>query len=467
VKYISTRGQAPALEFDDVLLAGLASDGGLYVPESWPQFSAEEIASFKDLSYAETALRIIHPFVGETISEADLKAIIDGAYCAFDAPDVVPLKQLGDGEYLMEMFHGPTLAFKDVAMQFLGRVFDHVLNRRGERVTIVGATSGDTGAAAIEACRDRDAIDIFVLYPDGRVSDLQRRQMTTVDAANAHTIAIRGTFDDCQDLLKGMFNDTAFRNRFHLSAVNSINWARIVAQIVYYFRAAVQLGAPDTKVSFAVPTGNFGNVFSGYAAHRMGLPIEKLIVGSNSNDILYRFFLGGEMEISQVRPTLSPSMDIQVSSNFERLLFELYDRDGAAVAASLNEFRASGKFRVEADHIAKAREIFVGERFDDTGTKAMIKIVHDETGVVIDPHTAIGVAAARARRGEIAGPIVALATAHPGKFPDAITAAIGSEQGPPQALADLSQRREQFEVLENDSAVVQAHIAAVIEGAGK
>ncbi len=459
MNYISTRGRAPALAFDDVLLTGLARDGGLYVPETWPQFSADEIASWKDLSYAELAFQVIKPCIGGSIADADLKRILDQAYAAFDTPEVAPLRPLsnawGDDAWMLELFHGPTLAFKDMAMQFLGRAFDHVLGQRGERVCIVSATSGDTGSAAIEACRDRDAIDVFILYPDGRVSDVQRRQMTTVQSANVHTLAVDGSFDDCQDLVKAAFNDIAFRDRTRMSAVNSINWARIVAQIVYYFWAALKVGAPERPVAFTVPTGNFGNVFAGYAAARMGLDIAQLIIGSNSNDILTRFFETGAMQIGEVAPTISPSMDIQVSSNFERLLFELLERDGEAVNETLTRFRESGRFEVSAEVLAKATSLFDAARFDDEQTRAAIAEAHREFGQLIDPHTAVALAAAKAKRRDANIPMVVIATAHPAKFPDAVAAATGITPALPSHLADLHDRDERITKIANSLAAVE------------
>lgn len=461
MKYVSTRGSAPELEFDDVLLAGLARDGGLYVPKSWPQFDEEKIRSLKNLSYPELAFEVIKPFVETRVTDEDLKRILTDAYANFDTPEVAPVKKISDNAYLLELFHGPTIAFKDMAMQFLGPMFDHVLKQKNQRVTIVGATSGDTGSAAIEACRDRDAIDIFILYPDGRVSDVQRKQMTTVRADNVHCVAVKGTFDDCQDMVKALFNDTDFRDRWNLSAVNSINWARIVAQIVYYFWAALKAGSPDTRVSFAVPTGNFGNVFAGYAAKQMGLPVDRLIVGSNSNDILTRFFESGTMKMSGVQPTISPSMDIQISSNFERLLFDLFDRDGAAVKSCIDGFRETGTFAVTADQIAQARSLFEGYRFDDDETKAMIASFLAETGELLDPHSAIGVAAAKAAHP--ATPVISLATAHPAKFPDAVEAASGQRPGLPAHMHDLFDRQESFQVIDNDLVKVRDHIASVLD----
>ncbi|HJO97634.1 MAG TPA: threonine synthase, partial [Rhodospirillales bacterium] len=343
MKYVSTRGKAPVLSFDDALLAGLASDGGLYVPETWPRLTRPEMRALSGLSYTEVAARVMSPFVGAAIGEDDFTRMVVDAYRGFDHPAVAPLTQLGRNQWLLELFHGPTLSFKDYALQLVGRLFDHVLARRGERIALICATSGDTGSAAIEACRDRACLDIFVLHPKGRVSDVQRRQMTTVASSNVHNIAVEGTFDDCQDLAKGMFNDRAFRDRFRLSAVNSINWARIMAQVAYYVVAAVALSAPGRRFTFAVPTGNFGNVYAAYAARRMGLPVNGFVIGSNVNDVLTRYFATGEMRVTPVHPTLSPSMDIQVSSNFERLLFDYYGRDGARLGPVMERFRKNGQ----------------------------------------------------------------------------------------------------------------------------
>jgi len=464
MKYVSTRDQAPKLAFDEVLLTGLARDGGLYVPEAWPRFSAADIAGLKGLSYADTAVQVIRPFVQGSLTDGELEAIVSDAYSHFDHPDVAPLKEIGDNEYLMELFHGPTLAFKDQAMQFLGPLFDFVLKRSGRRVTIVGATSGDTGSAAIEACRDRDAIDIFILYPHGRVSDVQRRQMTTVASSNVHCIALEGTFDDCQNLVKGLFNDIPFRDRWQLSAVNSINWARIVAQIVYYFFAAVKVGAPDKPVSFAVPTGNFGNVFAGYAARKMGLDVDQLIVGSNRNDILTRFFETGTMKTEGVVPTISPSMDIQISSNFERLLHDILDGDGAWVRSLMEDFQTAGQFSIAEDLLRGLTSVFSGARLDDDQTRAVIGELHRQTGELVDPHSAVGIAAGRALRRDKSVPMIALATAHPAKFPEAVKAAAGVEPGLPDHLADLYQRQERFRVLANDQGTVGAFVAETLEG---
>ena len=445
--YISTRGSAPVLDFEDVLLAGLARDGGLYVPAYWPKLSADDLRAMRGLSYSELAIRVMKPFVGDAIEEDAFARIVADAYAGFDHDAVAPLKQMNNDLWLMELFHGPTIAFKDYALQLVGLLFDHVLKKRGERVTIVGATSGDTGSAAIEACRDRDAIDIFIMHPKGRVSPVQQRQMTTVPSANVHNIAIEGTFDDCQDLVKAMFADEAFRDEMHVSAVNSINWARVMAQIVYYVHAAVSLGAPDRAVSFAVPTGNFGNIFAAYGAQKMGVPIDQLIVGSNSNDILTRFFESGELSTKEVVPTLAPSMDIQISSNFERYLFDLYDRDGAATADVMQQFRRNGSLIVGPERWSLACEAFDARRLSDDETLAAIGALHKSTGELIDPHTAIGVVAGMQARRDPSVPLVCLACAHPAKFPDAVEKATGVRPGLPAHLADLFERSERFDVL--------------------
>jgi len=458
MKYVSTRGTAPVLEFGDVLLAGLARDGGLYVPEMWPPFADGVLAGYRDLSYADIACDVMWPFVEGSLERDEFGAIVDEAYRTFDDPDVVPLRDLGDGLWLMELFHGPTLAFKDIALQLVGRLFDHELAKRGERVTIVGATSGDTGSAAIEACRDRAAIDVFIMHPEGRVSDVQRRQMTTVLSPNIHNIAIQGTFDDCQDLVKALFADHAFRDRRHLSAVNSINWARVLAQVVYYVVGAARLTGCAAPVSYSVPTGNFGNVFAGYGAQRMGAPIDQFVIGSNVNDILPRFLETGTMRMEGVAPTLSPSMDIQISSNFERLLFELYGRQGAAVVEAMAQFRAEGSFTVDADRRGLLHEHWSGARIDDDTTKTIIAETYERCGVIVDPHTAVGLGAAAACRQDPTMPMVALATAHPGKFPDAVEAAIGLRPALPERLADLFDRPERFDALPNDVDAVRAFI---------
>ncbi len=458
MKYVSTRGAAPTLDFEEVLLAGLARDGGLYVPESWPRLAPEAIRDLAGLDYAELALRIARPFIGASIPDDDLKAIFTAAYAEFDHPAVAPLTQLEPALWLQELFHGPTFAFKDYALQVVGHLFDFVLSRRAEHVTIIGATSGDTGAAAIEACRDRAQIDIFILHPHGRISEVQRRQMTTVPSANVHNIAIEGTFDDCQALVKAMFNDAPFRRELALFAVNSINWARVMAQIVYYVHAAVALGAPGRRIAFAVPTGNFGDVYAGYAAQALGLPLGRLLVATNKNDILARFFATGRYAIAGVEPTLSPSMDIQLASNFERLLYDLVGRDGARVRGHMAALGRDGAFAVAPAELARAAEHFAAARVGEDQTLATIAEVFKESGVLIDPHTAVGLHAARACQHDPATPIVVLATAHPAKFPDAVARATGVRPALPAALADLMEREERYDVLANDLAAVGSYI---------
>jgi threonine synthase len=461
MQYVSTRGHAPVLDFAGVLLGGLAEDGGLYVPETWPVFAAADWRALRGLPYPTLAARIMRPFVGDAIEFATLEALCHDAYAGFNHPAVVPLIQLDTNLFVQELFHGPTLAFKDMALQLLGRLFDHTLSARDQRVTIVGATSGDTGSAAIEACAGRARIDIAILHPEGRTSEVQRRQMTTVQEDNVANIAIRGNFDDCQDLVKAMFADAPFRAEMGLSAVNSINWARIAAQIPYYVAAALALGAPDHEVAFAVPTGNFGNILAGWAARRMGLPVARLVAGSNRNDILARFLNANDMSAHPVEPSLSPSMDIQVSSNFERLLFELLDRNGAATAAAMRRFRATGHMGVPDAAWHRACAVFHGFRLDDAGTEAEIARLHAATGYLADPHTAIGIAAARAHPAPQAVPMVAMATAHPAKFPEAVARATGVHPALPPALADLLARPEHYVTLPNDLAAVEAQVRAL------
>ena len=456
MRYFSTRGQAEPRDFGGVLLAGLAEDGGLFMPETWPQRSAAEWRALRDLPYAELAAQVIHPFVGETISLEMLRTLCERAYAGFDHPARVPLVQLDNGLWVQELFHGPTLAFKDMALQLLGQLFEHVLTERDETVTIVGATSGDTGSAAIEACRDRSRIKIAILHPEGRTSEVQRRQMTTVDARNVFNVAVDGTFDDCQDMVKGLFADTRFRTEMKLTAVNSINWARIAAQIPYYVAAALALGAPDREVAFAVPTGNFGNVLAAWAARRMGLPVSKLIIGSNRNDILTRFLTANDMTARGVEPSLSPSMDIQVSSNFERLLFELVDRDPAVTAQLMRDFRATGKMPVPDAAWRKATALFQGLALSDDETASAIRQIHDTTGYLADPHTAIGIAAAQQGHLPAPAPVIAMATAHPAKFPDAVEAATGIRPSLPPRLAHLLTGEERFTRAPNDLATVES-----------
>ena len=444
MRYVSTRGAAPSREFDDVLLAGLAEDGGLFVPETWPVFSPAEWRALRGLPYAELAARVMAPFMtGGAIGFDDLQAITRASYRGFDHAAVVPLVQLEPSLFVLELFHGPTLAFKDLALQVAGRLFDHVLSARDERVTIVGATSGDTGSAAIEACRDRLRVDIAILHPEGRTSEVQRRQMTTVKARNVLNIALSGTFDDCQDLVKAMFADAPFRTELRLSAVNSINWARIAGQIPYFAAAALALGAPDRPVAVAVPTGNFGNILAAWAARQMGLPIDRFIVGSNANDILARFLAANDMRTAGVVETVSPSMDIQVSSNFERLLFEALGRDAPETARTMVDFRASGTMKVSREVWQAVRRDFAGLALDDAATLAEIARIRAESGYIADPHTAIGIAAARAAA-PVGVPVIAAATAHPAKFPAAMHRAIGIRPGLPPRLDDLYDRQEHF-----------------------
>lgn len=458
LKFVSTRGAAPALDLAEVTLAGLARDGGLYVPAEWPVFSPEQIAGMAGLSYADLAVAVMTPFVAGTIAPKDFARLVAQAYGNFDHRAVTPLRQSGPDEWVLELFHGPTLAFKDCALQLLGPLFDHLLERDKSRVTIVGATSGDTGSAAIEACRDRDALDIFILYPHGRVSEIQRRQMTTVPSDNVHCLAVEGTFDDCQALVKGMFDDVAFRDAHKLAAVNSINWTRIMAQVVYYFHAALALGAPQRGVAFSVPTGNFGDIFAGYVAAQMGLPIASLCIATNRNDILARFMAGGDYHVTGVMPTVSPSMDIQVSSNFERLLFDLMGRDGAAIAGLMNDLKTTGQFSVSENVLAQARDLFRAGTVDEAGTLAVIAEEWQRTGVLVDPHTAVGIGAGRAFKQD-GVPLVHLATAHPAKFPDAVEKATGVRPDLPARLADLTTREERFDVVANDLGAIQAFVA--------
>ncbi len=457
MRYLSTRGEAPVLGFTDVLLTGLAPDGGLYVPEAWPRLSSTVMRSFIGRSYAEVATDVIFPFVEDDLDKAELATLALETYAVFSHAAVGPLRQVGCADWVLELFHGPTLAFKDFALQLLGRLFDHALARRGDRITLVGATSGDTGSAAIAGCRGRANIDIFILHPWGRVSEVQRRQMTTVADANVHNIGIDGSFDDCQALVKALFQDRPFREKLRLSAVNSINWARVMAQIVYYVTAAVALGAPDRAASFAVPTGNFGDVFAGYVASRMGLPIERLIVATNRNDILARFFATGEYRVCGVTPTISPSMDIQVASNFERLLLDLHDGDGAEVARDMTKLHEDGGFRVSAANLEKARRLFDGHRVDESETRAAIATTYRETGWLPDPHTAVGLAAARLRH-DPRQPTVTLATAHAAKFPEAVMEAVGFRPEVPPRLAELIGRPERCARLKADLGMLKQFI---------
>lgn len=453
--YISTRGAAPTLGFADALLAGLARDGGLYVPLSVPHLPPDAIRALRGVPYPEAAARIITPFVEGDFSPDEIESLSTAAYAGFRHAAVAPLMQIDANLFALELFHGPTLAFKDFAMQWLGQAMNRVLRSRGARATIVGATSGDTGAAAIEAFAQQSQVEVFILYPQGRVSDVQRRQMTTVDRPNVHALAIQGSFDDCQRIVKELFGDLAFRDEMRLSGVNSINWARILAQIVYYFVGAVALGAPDRPVSFAVPTGNFGDVLAGYYAKRMGLPVERLIIATNENDILARALASGRYAPKTVKATQSPSMDIQVSSNFERLLFEASGRDPKAVAARMSELAKDGSFMIPADALKRIRAEFDAFRVDEAACAEEIGRVYRASGMIIDPHSAVGVRAARQALAALpATPVIALATAHPAKFPDAVEHATGVKPPLPERLEDLMERKESIAVLPNDRQAV-------------
>jgi len=465
VRYVSTRGEAPPLDFVAVMLAGLARDGGLYMPEFWPVLPPETIAGLAGRPYAEVAVEVVRPFVGEAVPEADLARLAREAYDTFRHPAVVPLVQYGTNCFLAELFHGPTLAFKDLAMQFVARLMSHVLSLRGERATIVGATSGDTGGAAVEAFRGRPQVDVVVLFPHGRISEVQRRMMTTASDDNVHAIAIEGTFDDCQAIVKGLFNHHGFRDRVRLSGVNSINWTRIVAQVVYYFTAAVTLGSPYRKIAFTVPTGNFGDVLAGYVASRMGLPIDRLVIATNVNDILVRTLATGAYELKEVIATTSPSMDIQVSSNFERLLFDANGRNAAVVRAMMASLAQSRRFLIDARALAEIRSHFSAGRADEEETAATIRTVRKETGYLLDPHSAVAVAVAEKESRDPALPMIVLGTAHPAKFPDAVAAACGVTPSLPDWLADLPRRAERVSVLPADQGAVERHILAASRAA--
>jgi threonine synthase len=459
MEYISSRGSAPTLDFEGVTLAGLAADGGLYVPQVWPSLSAQEIAGLRGLSYAETAVAVMRPFVAGTLSEEELRLLCNQAYGRFSHAAVTPLVQLDAQNWLLELFHGPTLAFKDVALQLLGLLFEKFLSTRDTHLTIIGATSGDTGSAAIDAVAGRAKIDIFMLHPQGRVSDVQRRQMTTVLAPNVYNIAAEGSFDDAQAIVKTLFNDPEFSRSYNLSAVNSINWARLMAQVVYYFYAAVRLGAPERSVAFSVPTGNFGDVFAGYVAAKMGLPVAKLIVATNVNDILHRALTSGDYSAGSVTPTATPSMDIQVSSNFERLLFDLSGRDSAALNGMMRGFEAERAMTIPADMIAGARPLFASARIDGDAMTMAMRWAQEKAGQVIDPHSAIGLAAARAAGLPADVPVVTLATAHPAKFPDAVERATGVRPSLPSRIGGLFDRAEQFDVLPATPDAIKAYVA--------
>jgi threonine synthase len=478
MQYISTRGRAEPTDFFGALMTGLAPDGGLYVPDEWPKLDPELLRRLRSMPYAEAAWHVMRPFIhggsmGDAgdrgISDATLHHLLDEAYATFVHHSVAPLFQTGPDEWLLELYHGPTLAFKDVAMQVLGRMYDHVLAHHDRRSTLVGATSGDTGSAAIEAIRRSTRASIFIMHPRGRTTEVQRRQMTTVLAPNVHNIAIEGTFDDCQRILKALFNDAEFRDEVALSGVNSINWARVLPQVVYYATAASSLGAPDVEVSFSVPTGNFGDIFAGYVARQMGVPIRRLVIATNDNDILARFLATGDHVLEGVTPTISPSMDIQVSSNFERLLFDIHDRDPARVRADMDALVDQGRFHVDPARLADVRTLFGAHRADEQQTLQAIRDVFDETGFQIDPHTAVGVHAARVDRREHpddgpggSAPMVVLGPAHPAKFPAAVERATGVRPALPPHLSDLYDREERLAVLPADVAMVRDHIRAKV-----
>ena len=455
MRYISTRGAAPVLSFGEAMMTGLARDGGLYVPETVPVLRHDEIAALAGLSYEDVAYRVMRPFIGDTFSDDEFRALIAKAYAGFGHAARAPLKQLAPNHFLLELFHGPTLAFKDFAMQLIGQLMQAALAKTGERITIVGATSGDTGSAAIEAFRGLANVDVFILFPHGRVSEVQRRQMTTPVESNVHAIAMDGTFDDCQARLKDMFNDFAFRDGVRLAGVNSINWARVLAQVVYYFTAAVSLGAPHRPVSFAVPTGNFGDIFAGYIARKMGLPIERLVIATNQNDILHRAMTTGDYRMEGVAPSISPSMDIQISSNFERALFDALGREGAAVAQLMDEMK-SGGFRIPQGALQGLRGHFASGRVSEDETRATIKATLAASAELLCPHSAVGVKVAESHLGAV--PMVTLATAHPAKFPDAVEAATGIRPALPSRMADLFDRPERVTRAANDLSALQTLI---------
>ncbi|RLL71357.1 threonine synthase [Paenirhodobacter hankyongi] len=459
MRYISTRGQAPVLSFGEAMLTGLARDGGLYVPETVPVMTADEIAALAGLSYEEVAFRVMRPFTGDTFTEAELKGAIARAYAGFGHAARAPLKQLAPNHFLLELFHGPTLAFKDFAMQVIGQLFQIELAKQGRRITIVGATSGDTGSAAIEAFRGLDNVDVFILFPHGRVSEVQRRQMTTPIEGNVHALAVEGDFDDCQGKLKDMFNDFAFRDEVGLAGVNSINFARVLAQIVYFFTSAVALGAPHRKVSFTVPTGNFGDIFAGFLAKEMGLPVERLVIATNQNDILDRCLKAGDYTKHGVTPSISPSMDIEVSSNFERALFWAYGKDGAAISALMDELKTKGSFTVSANAMAHLRDTYDSGSVGEARTLEVIGETLRETGELVCPHSAVGVGVAAGAIDRDPGtPMVTLATAHPAKFPDAVEEATGIRPALPPRMADLFERPERVTRVANDLAALEALI---------
>ncbi len=458
MKYCSTRGSAPHIDFDDVLLTGLANDGGLYIPHKWPSFSESEINNMQGMTYGELAAEIVQPFTEGSLIQEDLKKLILETYKSFSHSDVAPLRNIKKNIWIMELYHGPSLSFKDYALQVIGNIFESLLLKKNKTINIVGATSGDTGSAAISSCANRSGMNIFILHPEGRVSEVQRRQMTTVNSSNVFNIAIKGTFDDCQSLVKLMFKDENFRERINLSAVNSINWARILFQIVYYFYAVLSIGSQNKSVSFAVPTGNFGNVFAGYCSKKMGLPISKFYVGSNNNDILTRFFSSSSMVIKDVIPTISPAMDIQVSSNFERLLYDAYEGDYLQVNKLMRNFSNKKSFTVDPEVFKKIKLYFQGYKLNDEQTKFVMKRTFDESQYILDPHTAVGLGAIDNFSNILEDPLVVLSTAHPSKFPDAVKSAVGKEPSLPDPIKDLYNLKEEYTVLPNDLELVKNYI---------
>ncbi len=458
MKYCSTRGSAPHIDFDDVLLTGLANDGGLYIPHKWPSFSESEINNMQGMTYGELATEIVQPFTEGSLIQEDLKKLILETYKSFSHSDVAPLRNIKKNIWIMELYHGPSLSFKDYALQVIGNIFESLLLKKNKTINIVGATSGDTGSAAISSCANRSGMNIFILHPEGRVSEVQRRQMTTVNSSNVFNIAIKGTFDDCQSLVKLMFKDENFRERINLSAVNSINWARILFQIVYYFYAVLSIGSQNKSVSFAVPTGNFGNVFAGYCSKKMGLPISKFYVGSNNNDILTRFFSSSSMVIKDVIPTISPAMDIQVSSNFERLLYDAYEGDYLQVNKLMRNFSNKKSFTVDPEVFKKIKLYFQGYKLNDEQTKFVMKRTFDESQYILDPHTAVGLGAIDNFSNILEDPLVVLSTAHPSKFPDAVKSAVGKEPSLPEPIKDLYNLKEEYTVLPNDLELVKNYI---------
>lgn len=460
--YHSTRGNAPHLNFEDAVLTGLAVDGGLYLPQTLPHFNTSELEDMASLPYEQLAIKVMQPFCVGILSEEELSSIVMESYKPFRHAAIAPLVQIGANDWILELFHGPTLAFKDFALQFLGHLMSHLLKKRGEKVVVLGATSGDTGSAAIAGCRGLPNMEIVILFPDGRVSEVQRRQMTTYTDTNVHCVALDGTFDDCQRIVKTLFVDKDFREKHRLVAVNSINWARIMAQIVYYFYAGLRLGAPHRKVAFTVPTGNFGDIYAGYLASKMGLPVADLVIAANRNDILARCVATGTYDMRDVAPSLSPSMDIQISSNFERLLFDLYGKDSAAIHALMESLRQHGRFTLDESAHAKLKERFSAGSADDAATLAAISQLYKESGYLLDPHTAVGVDVALRTRRHADAPMVTLATAHPAKFPDAVTKASGVHPALPAHLADLFERKERLNRLPSEAEAIKSHIDGLI-----